>query len=1276
MTFRVPIVYGRPDLCPQCWAALRGPVCGQCGLRLVPPLADRVLDAGRRIDDWLAVRGAALPAAERVESAPAVGELPARAPVTGAVPVVYDRPELCPRCWTASTGGPCTRCGLLPPAGADGVVRLAGRRIDEWLAERSRLITALRSGPSLPPPPVLAPVAFAAPDPATSMGVPAATTGLDVAPAPRPPELVPASPGLPATRADRRRFWKVAPQIMLVGVGALLLAVAAVIFLALTWDRMGIAGRSLVVGGTTAATIAISAWLRPRLAVTAEAMGWLSVVLLVLDAAAVRASGLAGDGLRLTTYIAVACGVLAASYAGLATLTRVRAYAWAGAVSVPVVPLLGAAAVAVELHDRSFEWVWVLTAVGVGSLLAALAGAASERLSGGGRAGRVSAWLGVAALIPLGPVAVLVAGSGSAGVVLAGAAAVAAVLHTLLLPRLRGGASLLLGGAVSLAIACPVIDLVEVWWTTLVAAGIGGFVLACALVAARMGKPRSGPLPLVTGLAGICGLVVFALPTLVSTGLRLLTVPVAWSQPWSATANTGWRRYAVLGSAPVDVTTAAVLALLVVGVSLFSWGRITRSAAAVQASLWTLGALTVTLPWFPGLTVAAVVGSGLCLGAVLVLGGRLLRGHPGLPGAAVVGPVCGSVLGTLAVTAAWTVETLAVPVTLLGVAALVFAWWRTRQSWLWIPVVISLVVCAAALAVSAGWRGTDLTLPVIWLSSALLVLAVTIPAERLAASDRHALALTSVLCAAPAVLTLLLSADGWASPPGRISVTAFVVAGCAAALAVDPRQVLPEPARLGAIPASVACLGWGLLTGWSFLGWSDEAVALAAAAAVAALVFGFTRGRMPVRWRLTLEISAHVVAGVAVPLAWWQPVAWPALFLVAGALTVPTLERRPLAWAAWAIGSVGLGDLLWHTPTREIEWFTLPPALVLLAAGGWAARQDGRVLRPALLAGGLLLVVPSAAVGSAGPMWRPIAVLLVVLAAAAAVIAVRRVGADLAGLAEVVAVPSAAALIAGPWLRGVRMVVTGGPVEVWVLAAAIGFAALAALGWRWAVARSAVVILWVSTVPLLAAVDGATATLVRVLAVIVVSGVLLVVCGLAKPGAAHSGVLFGNSMAVLTLAVLVGSAGQVLLTGGHPVDLVTAPAAVFVVGYGTARMWRGLDSSWTWVGPGLLVGFAPSLMLSLGGGSVLRVVLVFLAGAAVVAAGAAWQWQAPLLVGTGVLVTHAVLQLSPYASLVYLSVPRWVTMALVGVCLLALGARYERRVANVVAIRRHLRALR
>ncbi|MBZ3902436.1 SCO7613 C-terminal domain-containing membrane protein [Streptomyces griseiscabiei] len=103
-------------------------------------------------------------------------------------------------------------------------------------------------------------------------------------------------------------------QNVLLVLGGVLLAVAALAFTLVSWGHMGIAGRALVLGAVTVAALGAPVpLLRRGLRSTAEALSGLGLALTVLDAYALHEVAFAGaDG---TAYAAAAAAVLAMTWA-------------------------------------------------------------------------------------------------------------------------------------------------------------------------------------------------------------------------------------------------------------------------------------------------------------------------------------------------------------------------------------------------------------------------------------------------------------------------------------------------------------------------------------------------------------------------------------------------------------------------------------------------------------------------------------------------------------------------------------------------------------------------------------------------------------------------------------------------------------------------------------------------------------------------------------------------------------------------------------------------
>ncbi len=149
----------------------------------------------------------------------------------------------------------------------------------------------------------------------------------------------------------------------------------------------------------------------------------------------------------------------------------------------------------------------------------------------------------------------------------------------------------------------------------------------------------------------------------------------------------------------------------------------------------------------------------------------------------------------------------------------------------------------------------------------------------------------------------------------------------------------------------------------------------------------------------------------------------------------------------------------------------------------------------------------------------------------------------------------------------------------------------------------------------------------------------------------------------------VGAAGAVIIVvtagvaqGVRPIELLTAPVALALLAVGLVRL-RDRPEMRTWpaLGPGLALLTVPSLLLDVGATSLWRVVTLGLVAIALVVIGALRRWQAPIVLGSVVLLIHAVAQLWPWIALTYESLPWWLWLGVGGIILIVLGARYERQ---------------
>ncbi|MFC5999837.1 SCO7613 C-terminal domain-containing membrane protein, partial [Quadrisphaera sp. GCM10027208] len=475
----------------------------------------------------------------------------------------------------------------------------------------------------------------------------------------------------------------------------------------------------------------------------------------------------------------------------------------------------------------------------------------------------------------------------------------------------------------------------------------------------------------------------------------------------------------------------------------------------------------------------------------------------------------------------------------------------------------------------------------------------------------------------------------------------------------------------GALLAAAVVRGWGAGAPVGL----GSTVAVASTVALVASVW-LARAGSPLRRHV--EAAAVVVGVLALLGAATDPVgddAWLVLAVLAvGALVeASTPDRRAAGWVALALGTLAWWSRLAAERVGTVEWWTLPTAAALLAVV--AVRRAWSEREPALVAGAALAVLPTAAAGVTGPLWRPVVVLA--LATGLLALAAWAPRADLPVTRLCLGLAAAAAL-AGPWARALTVAGDGAavPPEAWAVPAAAVVAVAGLLsrpdphpvpGASWALPAAVAV----AGLPTLLAASAGAQPATRSLAVVLAGA--LVGAGTVAAGARawppHRLTVAGFALAALGVLVARGAT-----------DLDEAPVALLALGLlvvGTLRMRREAPSrSWPSLGPGLLLLLGPPLLLSWTDPVAWRVAGLAVVAAAVVAAGAALGWQAPLLLGGGVLVLHAAVQTWPALVGFYEAVPRWVSLGLAGAALLALGARYERRVRDLRALQTRVAAMR
>ncbi|MGC1215797.1 MAG: hypothetical protein WA890_31635, partial [Micromonospora sp.] len=331
-------------------------------------------------------------------------------------------------------------------------------------------------------------------------------------PAAPPVPVAPASPGRPETSTRT-------VQGVLFVLGGLLLGTAAIVFTAVAWASVGVAGRALILAAFTALALAVPlVAVRRELRGTAETFAAVGLLLVLLDGYAAWTVDLAGvAGWPGSRYAGLVGAVSAAVAAGYARVSRL-AVPWFAALLVaqPVLPLL-----AVESWPSAAGWSLVLTGVAFGDLLVVVAlhrrrdrvagESPAERASAAVVAGSVLGWIGygIALAVAAGCALVPLAWGRAAGTPLLAGGPLLVVASVLLAGALLAGgrayrliAAGLLVPVVATAVLRPVAELRP--GLLLVAAGLVVAVLAGAVRSLperlRTG-PRAGALLVAAGLA-------------------------------------------------------------------------------------------------------------------------------------------------------------------------------------------------------------------------------------------------------------------------------------------------------------------------------------------------------------------------------------------------------------------------------------------------------------------------------------------------------------------------------------------------------------------------------------------------------------------------------------------------------------------------------------------------------------------------------------------------------------------------------------------------------
>ncbi|MFF3651192.1 SCO7613 C-terminal domain-containing membrane protein [Streptomyces sp. NPDC002181] len=714
-------------------------------------------------------------------------------------------------------------------------------------------------------------------------------------------------------------------QNVLLTLGAVLLAVAALAFTLVSWGSLGIAGRSAVLAVVTAAALGAPApLLRRGLRSTAESVAAVGLLLTVLDAYAVYAVATPDTG--GTAYAAGAAAVLAALWAGYARTLPRLALPLPAAVLTAQLPL-PLAAVAAAAGPAGTGWALLATAALDAALVLLVPGVRARAAVSGPAA--VSAAVLAAAALLTGLAELARAGSagaaaGPALLLAAGAALGVAVAWrepSAMAASVAGGLAgvAALGGTLRPALAPD--------WAVVVF-----LLLALPLLAAvrASGIPAAARRGLALAGAGVAALAALSalLPAVASLGLRVRVLGEVWA------ATTPARE--AYGPGPAATVTLLVAA----GAAGWVARVLPRPEPGVLAVVLGWAGL-FTAPLLYGLPVAAVLAAQLAVTAAAgVCALRLGRG-PGYAAAvcALVGALNLSVAALDGRTATFAVFGL------LGAGCAAGAALRPAP----LPVRAGAAVLAVGYAAAvAAALGALWGLAVSWWALPLL-------------------AIPAAVAAGPRL--------------GRVRLPAELAAGAvgAVALLLVCRPWEPARAALVCALAGVVCAGAAVRGERRALGWAAGALFLAAAwirlsasgvqvpeaytlpVTVPALAVGFVRRRRDAGASSWTAYGPGLGATLLPSLlaAWGDPHWLRPLLLGLAALAVTLLGAHRRLQAPLLLGGATLAAVALHELAPYVvqvadalpRW--LPPALaglLLLVVGATYEKRlrDARRLRDAL----------------------------------------------------------------------------------------------------------------------------------------------------------------------------------------------------------------------------------------------------------------------------------------------------------------------------------------
>lgn len=1167
----------------------------------------------------------------------------------------------CPACFATLTAMRCAVCGFdvadtrmqrvlevslrLADTAHERAELIRSIRLDQREAARARAAQEAREraaaastsevvAPPRPPVPAMPAAATAAPAVVTAAS---SAPAVPAAPAPVAPAVAASVPPLPpgptgtgpvAEPAAPRRS---GVQVLLLTIGVVLLAVAAVFFLTVAWVSGGLVLRSVIIGLVTAAIIATASLLRRRgLTATAEGIAALGIAFVALDLWAVRANDLAGAaGSDARLYWGVAGLAAGVGLVGWARLARLRAPLPIGLAALAVAPGLLVAGIADA--PGTGGWYAFALPITVVTLATPVVRALTRTLGVAGRLERGVLRALAAAAMLVGFVAALLLAPDAAWAPAVAATVLAAVAagHAWQLAREGAAASAALASLVAVLVGVSGVAAVAV---RLADATFGATVplLVTAVLALALDRVRvvaaAGAARTALGVAALaagCLTALAALWPLLLAASALAGPASAAVRPWRAPVFADVLRGGFLGGTATAGAVAALAAVVVLaGVA---WGRAPGRArrAAVSSA-----ALVVLLLAAPQLRLAMLVVAWYIFVAIGAMAGlRVARRAPTawLPVPALwagFGLALAAAYG-LGFTSAATWLLAVVAVTVLGLVAAAGSPAALRVV---AAAVVVFVVANAALVpgmLDASFRVAVAGLTVgsaATVGAAFAWVLASAPWPRAATPAREPIAATSAVFA-----VLGVCAGAWT---GRPEAWWFAGAGVAVTVAAAAIAVREHGWRVGRPVAALAVAPVAAATAVLGLRIADAphpalviAPGATAVVAVGAAVLASRRDSL-VRALVDAGAALAAVAGVLLGIGTadaWLPVLLLAVVAVpaavgTGGVFTSASPRRHLVWIAVAAGSAALWLALADRSVSDVEPYTAPPALVLLSIAALAERARRRVagrtaVAPAVVAGAAtaLLLVPTGVAGADDPVraGAAVAASVVVLVAAAWV----RLPRTPIALSVAVAAAGAVGAIVATYGRVLGVAGRQTPMgledalvlatAVAVVAAGAGFARragdaqIASLS-RWAVVAG-VAVLSTSAAVLIGATDGPVP---RVLAATILLGAIAVgaVRGERLGGATAGWSALGGGVVVAAVAVAAGV---------RPIEASAVPLGAAILFTALADRAAGVElrRPVLWAA-GLAAGLVPSAVVAYGDATALRAGIVLAVALVLVLAAA------------------------------------------------------------------------